>query len=202
MSGRSVINASLRWYLGRDDVDEDAARVEAGGPIALVGGHWDDLPRFADRLAPERPVIDLYERTPSANELRAMYAAHPETILLAQRHERVATALGVIVQPWVMLVMPLHARPEQALPLLRSAMAQLGVAAPLEELGDDMVERLRAYAWPDGLKEVREMSWRLGAVLDGGNLSVAARRHGMSRQTFSRYLHKRFGDFELPWNHG
>jgi hypothetical protein len=197
ISGRSVINPSLRWYLGRDDVDEDSARLEAGGPLALVGGPFDDLVRFADRLAPDRPVVDLYERTPSANELRALYAAHPETILLAQRHERVAIALGVIVQPWVMLVSPLTARPQQALPLLREAIAQLGVTAPLEELGDDFVERLDAYAWPYGLREIREMSWRLGAVLESGNLSAAARRHGLTRQAFSRYLHKRFGDFAL-----
>jgi transcriptional regulator of acetoin/glycerol metabolism len=80
---------------------------------------------------------------------------------------------------------------------LREAIAQLGVTAPLEELGDDFVERLDAYAWPYGLREIREMSWRLGAVLESGNLSAAARRHGLTRQAFSRYLHKRFGDFAL-----
>ncbi len=191
VAGASSIGRSLRWYLGRDDVEQDEVRVRGGSALAIVGGHWDDLAEFADRIAPERPVVDLVDRTPSARELRELFSAHPDTIVLAPRAERVMGALGVIAQPWYMLVSPLTARPGEAMSLLREAVAQLGVRKEIDALGADVVAGLEEYEWPRGLYEVREASRRIGAVLETGNISAAARLLDVSRQAVSKYLNRR-----------
>lgn len=187
----STIEQTLRWYLGRDDVREDVARVNAAGPLALVGGPWDDLEGFADRIAPERPVLDITRRPPSAREVRRLFGSHPETIVLARSGELVFRALGVIAQPWYMLVSPLTARPNDALRLLRDAILQLGVHRTLEALGPVAVTNLSAYDWPRGLHEIRDASRRFGAVLERGNLTAAARRLEVSRQAITKYINRR-----------
>lgn len=58
----------LRWYLGRENVHVDAGHVRWLQPLALIGGDHEDVAGFADRIAPERPVLDLGERTPSLQE--------------------------------------------------------------------------------------------------------------------------------------
>jgi hypothetical protein len=189
----STIEQTLRWYLGRDDVREDAARVNAGGPLALVGGPWDDLEGFADRLSPERPVLDITQRAPSAREVRRLYGSHPETIVLARSGERVFSALGVIAQPWYMLVSPLAARPSEALRLLREAIAQLGVHRPLDALGLEAITNLSLYSWPRGLYELRGASRRFGALLSYGNASAAARSLAVSRQAVAKFVQRRTG---------
>ena len=181
----------LQWYLGRTDVGRDAERVIVGVPLALIGGPWDDLEGFADRIAPERPVVDLADRTPSARELRELYRAHPDTIVLAHRPERVVGVLGTIAQPWYMPISPLTARPDQAVGLLREAIANLGVRRSIDDLGHHVVEGLEAYAWPRGLREIREASRRLGAVLESGSIRAAASRLAVSRQAVSKYLCRR-----------
>jgi hypothetical protein len=182
----------LRWYLGRADVERDAQHLAAGGPLALVGGRHDDLAGFADRLASERPVIDLRKRTPSARALREFYAEHPETIVLAHRPDHVIGAIGLIAQPWYMVVSSLGARPNEALSLLRQAIEQLGVIKPLDALGAHAVSGLRAYTWPRGLRELRQASWRIAAILTAGNVSAGARSLDISRQALAKYLSRRF----------
>lgn len=184
----------LRWYLGRDDIDADAEHVTAARPLALIGRRRDDLEGFADRLAPERVVLDVTKHTPSANELRALYAEHPETIVLAHRAERVITALGVgIAQPWYLLVSPLSARPNKALDLLRVAIAQLGVTQPLELLGPSIVSGLALYPWPRGLYELRRAAETFGAILESGSYRAAARSLAVSRQSVAKFVHRRVG---------
>jgi hypothetical protein len=182
----------LRWYLGRDDVDVDARSVRWRQPLALIGGDHDDVDGFADRIAAERPVLDLDERTPTLQEVRRLFGEHPETIVLASRAERVIEALGLVVQPWYMAVSPLSARPHEALDLLREAIVQLGVRVPLEALGEDGLAGLTAYDWPRGLREIREAARRFAAYLDsGGDLGVSARSLDVSRQALSKYLNRR-----------
>ncbi len=182
----------LRWYLGRDDVEVDARSVRWRQPLALIGGDHEDLDGFADRLAAERPVLDLNERTPSLHDVRRLFTEHPETIVLARRPERVIEALGLVVQPWYMAVSPLSARPHDALRLLREAIVHLGVRVPLEALGSDAMSGLAAYHWPRGLREIREASRRFAAYLDsGGNLGISARSLDVSRQALSKYLSRR-----------
>ena len=55
---------TLHWYMGKVD-EHDIRHVEDGSPLALVGGSCDDLPGFADRLDPARPVLDLRRAVPS-----------------------------------------------------------------------------------------------------------------------------------------
>ncbi len=183
----------LRWYLGRQDVEADISRVVHGGPLAVTGGTWDDLAGFAERLAPERAVLDLKARTPPARELRDLFASQPDAIVIAERAEDVVRALGVIVQPWYMPVMPLSARPGDAVRLLREAISQLGVSRSLDELGADVVAGLEAYPWPRGLRELREASRRIAAWLDSGNATAAARRLDVTRQAVAKYLARRMG---------
>lgn len=182
----------LRWYLGRENVDVEARCVRWRQSLALIGSDHEDLDGFADRIAAERPVLDLNERTPSLQEVRRLFTEHPETIVLAHRPERVIEALGLVVQPRYIAVSPLTARPDQALPLLRAAIKQLGVRAPLEGLGAEAMSGLAAYPWPRGLREIREASRRFAAYLDsGGNLGVSARSLDVSRQALTKYLHRR-----------
>ncbi len=183
----------LRWYLGRHDVDVDARSVRWRQPLALIGGDHEDVDGFADRIAAERPVLDLGERTPSLQEVRRLFGEHPETIVLARRPERVIEALGLVVQPWYMAVSPLSARPHDAIRLLREAIIHLGVHTPLEALGEDAMAGLEEYAWPRGLRELREASRRFGAYLDGGNLGAGARSLDVSRQALSKYINRRVG---------
>ena len=123
---------NLRWYLGTDEVDRDAAMVTAGGPLALLGRADDDVVAFADRLAPERPVLDLLDgQRPTAPELKRLFAAHPDTVILAPRIGEVVDRIGLIVQPWYVAVTPLSRRADQAIALLRAAILDLGVTAPL-----------------------------------------------------------------------
>ncbi len=186
------LNEQLRWYLGRDDVEVDARSVRWRQPLALIGEVHDDVAGFADRIAAERPVLDLDERTPTLQEVRRLFIEHPETIVLACRPERVIEALGLVVQPWYMAVSPLSARPQDALRLLREAIAHLGVRVRLEALGDDAMSGLSEYGWPRGLRELREAAQRFGAYLDGGgNLSVGARSLEVSRQALSKYIQRR-----------
>lgn len=187
----SSIYESLRWYLGKEDVDADARRVNEGRPLALVGSVHEDLDGFADRIAPERPVLDLGDRTPTAPTVKRLFDEHPDAIVLAPRAEDVIGAIGLIVQPWYMAVSPLSSRSHEAMRLLREAIAQLGVRTPLEVLGTEIVLGLAEYSWPKGLREIREAAHRFGAYLQAGNLSAGARAMSVSRQAFSKYLQRR-----------
>jgi hypothetical protein len=181
----------LRWYM--DTVEaRDVERIEAGGPLAIVGGTWDDVTGFADRLDAARPVLDLRRWLPPKRAVVEMYEMHPDTIAIADRPERVMAAIGLIVQPWYLSVRPLAARPEQALTLLRQAIEQLGVSRPIEELGDALVEGLASYSWPRGLVEIRATSERLAALLSGGSFTAGARRLAVSRQALQKFVARRF----------
>lgn len=169
----------------------DLERVQSGGPLALVGGPWDDLEGFADRLAPERAVFDITDRVPSAREVKTRFAEAPGTIVLARTGESAFRSLGLLVQPWYLRVWSLSARPQAAIPLLREAIHQLGVERNLDDFGADVVAKLARYHWPRGLHEIRETSRRLGAVLDRGNMSAAGRRLKVSRQAVSKYVKRR-----------
>lgn len=184
-------DAILRWYLGRDDVHDDAMRVVMGDPLAIIGGRWDDALGFAQRLAPKRALLNLDQRIPTARELRDLYAAQPDAVVVADRPERVVSALGLVAQPWYMHVSPLTARPHEAVRLLRDAIHQLGVTRPLEALGSDVIAGLVAYQWPRGLHELRNAATRLAAVLVEGNITAAARRLAVTRQAVSKYLGRR-----------
>lgn len=193
-SSRPNVADHLRWYLGRDDIDADAKQVTAAAPLALIGRRWDDLAGFADRLAPERVVLDVTKHLPSVNELRVLYAEHPDTIVLAHRAERVITALGVgITQPWYMVVSPLSARPHRALDLLRAAISHLGVTHPLEMLDASIIAGLALYPWPRGLYEIRRAAETFGAILESGSYRAAARALAVSRQSVSKFVHRRAG---------
>lgn len=187
---------NLRWYLGRDAVDHDAARVTSGGPIALLGKADDDVAGFADRLAPERPVLDLTDGSrPTVQELKRLFSAHPETFVLAPRIADVVDRIGLLAQPWYMAVAPLGKRPAETIALLRAAILDLGVTVPLERLGQRRIAALAAYDWPHGLRELRAASWRIAAVLKAGNIRAASRELSVTRQSLSKYLNRR-----LPWN--
>jgi hypothetical protein len=190
-SKSSNIERTLRWYRGHSEVSVDLQRVQAGGPLALVGGPWDDLEGFADRLAPERPVFDITDRVPSAREVKARFADAPDTIVLARTGESAFRSLGLLVQPWYMRVWSLSARPQAAIPLLREAIHQLGVEHNLDDFGAEAVAKLARYKWPRGLHEIRETSCRLAAVLERGNMSAAARRLRVSRQAVSKFVNRR-----------
>ncbi|HVV82900.1 MAG TPA: hypothetical protein VHE35_07455 [Kofleriaceae bacterium] len=180
----------LRWYLGHPAMATDLDRVRSGGPLALVGGPWDDLQGFAERLAPERAVLDLTLRIPSAREVTELFGEHPETIILARSGEQVFRALGVLVQPWYMLVSPLTARPNEAVPLLREAVAELGVGCSLDQLGARAVANLGRYQWR-GLREIRDAARRFAALLDAGSVSSASRGLGVTRQALAKYVKQR-----------
>jgi DNA-binding NtrC family response regulator len=117
----------------------------------------------------------------------------PESPLVERRTDLLPhfRALGVIAQPWYLLVSPLTARLNDALRLLREAVAQLGVRRSPEGLGADSAANLSRYEWPRGLQEIRDDSRRFGAVLDRGNLSAAARQLDVSRQAVTKYLSRR-----------
>ncbi len=181
----------LRWYLGRQDVEPDIVRVVMGGPLAIVGGKWDDAVGFAERLAPERAVLDLNRRVPPAREVRELFAAQPDAIVIAELPEQVITSIGLIAQPWYMSIASLSSRPGEAVDLLREAIAQLGVEQPLELLGADVVGGLGAYPWPRGLNELREASRRIAAWIESGNLTAAAKRLQITRQAVTRYVARR-----------
>ena len=188
---------NLRWYLGTDEVDRDAAMVTAGGPLALLGRADDDVVAFADRLAPERPVLDLLDgQRPTAPELKRLFAAHPDTVILAPRIGDVVDRIGLIVQPWYVAVTPLSRRADQAIALLRAAILDLGVTAPLEGIGQGAVDGLAAYDWPHGLRELRAVAWRLAAVLQAGSVRAAANALSMTRQSLSMYLERRIWRYE------
>lgn len=183
---------TLRWYLGADDVARDAAMVTAGGPLALLGRADDDVAGFAERLAPERPMLDLLDgQRPSAPELKRLFAAQPDTVILAPRIVEVVDRIGLIVQPWYVAVTPLGRRADQAIELLRAAIVELGVTAPLEGVGQGAIEGLAGYDWPHGLRELRAVAWRLAAVLQAGSVRAAASALSMTRQSLSMYLERR-----------
>ncbi|HVV85646.1 MAG TPA: hypothetical protein VHE35_21445, partial [Kofleriaceae bacterium] len=150
----------------------------------------NDLHGFAERLAPERPVLDLALRTPSVREVTRVFEEHPETIVLARNGEQVFRALGVLAQPWYMLVSPLTARPDEAVPLLRDAIAELGVQRSLDHLGVHAVAKLGRYEWR-GLRELRDAARRFAALLDAGSVSTASRGLGVSRQALAKYVKQR-----------
>lgn len=181
----------LRWYLGRQDVEPDIVRVVMGGPLAIVGGRWDDAAGFAARLAPERATLDLSRRVPPAREVRELFSAQPDAIVLAERAEQVIESIGLIAQPWYLPIASLTSRPDQAINLLREAIAQLGVSPPLDVLGADVVAGLVAYPWPRGLHELREASRRIAAWIESGNLTAAAKRLHITRQAVTRYVARR-----------
>ena len=184
------VEQTLRWYLGRPTVATDLDRIRSGGPLALVGGSWDDLQGFADRLAPARPVLDITRRTPSAREVTQLFGDHPETIVLARSGEQVFRALGVLAQPWYVLVSPLTARPKEAVPLLREAVAELGARRSLDQLGAHAVANLGRYEWR-GLREIRDAARRFAALLDAGKFSTASQGLGVSRQALAKYVKQR-----------
>ncbi len=184
---------TLRWYTGREDIDADATRVLTGHPLALLGGTWDDLPGFASRLAPERAVVDLRSRRPSAREVHELRHTCPDAVFLSNRAERVVASLGFTLQPWYIAVAPLSSRPGDAMPLLRDAIADLGVTMPLDRDASSLFEGLATYRWPRGLHELRDVARRVAALLDGGTLSDAARRLSVTRQALSKYFDRRTG---------
>jgi hypothetical protein len=182
----------LRWYLGTESVEKEAEMVMAGGPIAILGRPDDDVVGFADRLAPERPVLDLTDGSrPSANKLARLFSAQPDAFVLAPRVVDVAERIGLVAQPWYMAVMPLSRRRDQTISLLRAAIVDLGVMVPLEQIGRQNIERLAEYDWPHGLRELRAAAGRLAALLQEGNLSAASRKLAVSRQALSKYIKRR-----------
>lgn len=91
---------NLRRYLGREEVDHDAAMVMGGGPVAILGSSDDDVVGFADRLAPERPVLDLTDgRRPTVPELKRLFSAHPDAFVIARRIGDVVDRIGLLAQP-------------------------------------------------------------------------------------------------------
>lgn len=78
--------------------------------------------------------------------------------------------------------------------LLDQLMEQSGSPHRVRELGEDRLARLAAHDWSRNLHELREAERRIRALLEGGNVTQAARLVGSSRQALDKFLRRLFDE--------
>jgi DNA-binding NtrC family response regulator len=113
-------------------------------------------------------------------------------VIAAVDAEQVRKALGDLPQLSVVRMSALADRRDDAAPLLNRLLVEHGSTHQIEELGARWCERLRQYAWPRNLSELRETERRLRALLESANKTEAARRLGSSRQALDKFLSRIF----------
>jgi hypothetical protein len=185
---RGCDHAALAWSIHQGS-KRRTGRFEAitsRQPAAeIVAGAWGGTV-FLD--------LDVV-KSPSASFIATVFhpSAHVRLIVASTTWKAVEAALGkerarLLVGSIIELV-PLAARPADVPRIFDDLLVrELACERSITELGEANVEALKAYRWRDNLDSIRRVLDKLHARLESDSTAEAARRLGITRQSFSETL--------------
>jgi sigma-54 dependent transcriptional regulator, acetoin dehydrogenase operon transcriptional activator AcoR len=162
---------------GPTPAEEDLGRIVQanGGTLFLddVGELPLELQARLLHIIEEREVLRPGGEVPVRVDVRVVSAARGGLQEKVRRGE-FREDLFYRLQSLVLTLPPLRERKDKSA-LIRHLFAQESAATPSVTLGDDLVDALRAYAWPGNIRQLRNVlrgmiAMRAGDRLDGGCL--------------------------------